>query len=170
MCGGRPHLLAVEQPTAFDLVGAKLHVGRVRAGFGLRVADRELDIRVEHHRQELLLELLVAMPNQGLPDDADALADLGCGVLREGLVQDVLVDALDLLPAVFLGPGHPEPALRGELLHERAAFRRVAELAEVLAVVIHDDGVVVLDEPGFDLVGEFLFFGGEIKIHGGTPR
>ena len=58
-----------------------------------------------------------------------------------------------------------EPALRGERLHEGAALGRVGELREILAVVVHYHGVVVLDEPGLDFVGEGLFFGREIEIH-----
>ena len=138
--------LSCQPPSTFSAL--QLHVRRVGARLGLAVADGELDLGVQDLRQELALQLLAAVADQRLADDAHALADLRGRVARQRLVQDVLVDALDLLAAVLLRPGHAEPALGGELLHEGAALGRVHELAEVLAGGIHHDGVVVLDQPG----------------------
>jgi hypothetical protein len=103
--------------------------------------------------------------DQCLADDADALADLGGGAASERLVQDELVDALDLLTSELLGPAHPEPTLGGELLHEGASLRCVAELREVLAREVHDHRVVVLIEPLLDLLGEGLLGFGKLEIH-----
>src|SRR6185436_10300965 len=110
--GRGPRLLAVEQPAAHAvlLVALRLepHRRRVRPGVGLAVADRELDLVAQDHRQELLLEEVVAVRDEGLADDTDALADLRTAPARERLVQQVLVDALTLGAAVLLRPGHPE--------------------------------------------------------------
>ena len=48
-------------------------------GLRLAVADRELDLGGDDLRQELLLQLLAAVADQRLADDADALADLRRG-------------------------------------------------------------------------------------------
>jgi hypothetical protein len=157
----------VQLPAAFDLLGLQLHVRGVAARVRLAVADRELDFGGEHQWQELAFQLLAAMADQGFPDDADALADLRRCVPRERLVEDVLVDAWDLLAAVLLRPRHPEPALRGELLHERAPLGRVRQLREVLPGRVHHDRVVVLDQPALDLIRKLLLFGREIEVHGG---
>jgi hypothetical protein len=84
---GGPDLLSVQLPAAGHLLGAQLHVGRVGAGLRLAVADGELDLRGDDLRQELALEPVVAVPDQGLADDADALADLRRAALGR-LVQD----------------------------------------------------------------------------------
>src|SRR5206468_6208414 len=104
--------------------------------------------------------------DQRLADDADALADLRRRVARERLVQDELVDAGDLLAAVLLRPRHSEPALRGELLHERASLLGVGELREVLARGIHHDRIVIVLKPLLDFVGKRLFLRREIEVHG----
>jgi hypothetical protein len=92
---GGPRLLAVEAPAvAVDLGGLQLHGGGVRAGVGLGVAHGELDLVAEDLGEELLLQLLAAVADDRLADDADALADLGTAPGGQGLVQQVLVDAL----------------------------------------------------------------------------
>ena len=108
---------------------------------------------------------VVTVSDQRLADDADALADLRRCVLAERFVENVLVDAFDLLTTEFLRPRHPEPSLCRKLLHEGTAFGGIGKLAEVLAVMVHDFVVMIIDQPRFDLVCEFLFFREEIKFH-----
>ena len=59
-------------------------------------ADRELDVVLEDHGQERLLQEVAALRDERLADDADALADLGAAPPGELLVEQVLVDALAL--------------------------------------------------------------------------
>src|SRR5690606_36660504 len=125
---------------------------------GLGVADGELDLVLEDHRQELLLQEVGGVSDERLADDADALADLRAATPRELLVEDVLVHALALGPAVLLRPGHPEPALAPDLLHEGPALRRVDDLGHVLAGDVEDLRIVVLVAEGPDLVAERLLF------------
>jgi len=75
--GGGPGLLAVEDPAPVVAGGLELHGGGVGAGIGLGVADGELDFVAQDLGQELGLEALVAVADDRLADDADALADLG---------------------------------------------------------------------------------------------
>ena len=96
-------------------VGLELHRRGVGAGVGLAVADRELDLVAQDLRQELLLQLLAAVAQDRLADDADALADLRAAPAGERLVEQVLVDAVAFLAALLLGPGDAEPALLAEL-------------------------------------------------------
>ena len=101
------------QPRHAVLLGAlglQPHRRRVGAGVRLAVADRELDLVAQDHRQELLLQEVVAVRDERLADDADALADLRAAPPGERLVEQVLVDALALGAAVLLRPGHAEPA------------------------------------------------------------
>src|SRR5690606_33063381 len=94
-----------------------------------------------------------------------ALADLRAAAPRERLVQDVLVDARLLLAAVLLGPGHPEPAARGELLHEGAPGGGVDDLRHVLARHVGHVGRRVLVEEALDLFGEGALLGAEGEVH-----
>ena len=96
---------------ALAALGLEPHRRGVGAGVGLAVADRELDLVAQDHREELLLEEVVAVRDERLADDADALADLRAAPSGERLVEQELVDALALRAAVLLGPGHAEPAL-----------------------------------------------------------
>jgi hypothetical protein len=73
-----------------------LHGGGVGAGVGLGVADGELDLVAQDLGEELLLQRLVAVADDRLADDADALADLGASSAGQPLVEEVLVDALAL--------------------------------------------------------------------------
>ena len=171
--GRRPRLLPVQQPAAHAVplgaLGLEPHRRGVGAGVRLAVADRELDLVAQDHRQELLLQEVVAVRDEGLADDADALADLRAAPPRERLVEQVLVDALALGAAVLLRPGHPEPAPRAELGHERPALRRVDDLGHVLPGEVEHVRVVVLVEEHLDLLGERLLLGGEVEVHGPYP-
>src|SRR5690606_22549408 len=130
--GRRPGLLAVEPPAVAVAGGPQLHRGGVGAGVGLRVADGELDLVAEDLGEELALELLGAVADERLADDADAFADLWRAPAGEGLVEQVLVDAVLLGPAVLLRPGHAQPALLADLGHEGPAGGGVADLGHVL--------------------------------------
>jgi hypothetical protein len=96
---------------------------------------------------------------EGLADDPDALADLGSSPCGQGLVQDVLVDALALLAPVLLRPGHAQPALLAELSHQGPALRGVDDLGHVLASGVEHVGVVVGVQERLDLDGEGLLVG-----------
>ena len=98
------------------------------------------------------------MGDHGLADDADTLADLWAATTGELLVEDVLVDALTLGAVVLLGPGHAEPALVADLLHERAPLRGVDDLRHVLAGDIEDLDVVVVVAEGDDFLLVRLLF------------
>ena len=145
-----PRLLAVEDPTrlavALAALGLEAHRRRVGSGVGLAVADRELHVVAQDLRQELLLQELARLLDQRLADDADALADLRAAARRERLVEEVLVHAFALGPAVLLGPGEPEPAPLADLAHEGPPLRRVDDLRHVLAGEVEDVGIVVLVE------------------------
>ena len=94
-----------------------------------------------------------------------------CGPPRrgQGLVQEVLVDAVALLAPVLLGPGDPEPALLAHLGHEGPALRGVDDLGHVLPGDVEDLGVVVVVEEALDLVDEGELLGRELEVHGRPP-
>jgi hypothetical protein len=169
-----PSLLTVEQPAAPAFVvdvglGPELHRRRVRAGVGLAVADGELDVVLEDHRQELLLEEVAAVGDERLADDADALADLRSAPAGQRFVEDELVDAFALGAAVLLGPSQPEPPVMAERLHERPPLGRVDDLGHVLAGHVEHIGVVVVVQEGLDLGLECLLLGREIEVHRRLP-
>ena len=88
-----PDLLTVEVPTAVDLVCTQLHVRCVGTGLWLAVANRELNVVYEDLGQELRLELIAAVSDQGLADDADSLANLWSAHVGECLVEQVFLNA-----------------------------------------------------------------------------
>src|SRR5439155_14725779 len=101
---GGPDLAAVELPAAVHLLRAQLHVRRVGAGLRLAVADRELDLAADDARQEVLLQLLVAVADDRLADDVDALARLRRAPARLRFGEDEVGDPARLLAAILLGP------------------------------------------------------------------
>ena len=104
-------------------------------------------------------------PDDRLADDPDALADLGAAPAGQGLVEEVLVDAVALLAPVLLGPGDPEPALVPHLGHEGPARRGVDDLGHVLPGDVEDLGVVVLVEEALDLGHEGELLRRELEVH-----
>ena len=106
------------------------------------------------------------MADDGLADDADALADLGSAPGGQRLVEQVLVDAVAVLAAVLLGPGDAEPALLAQLGHELAAQRGVDDLGHVLPGDVEDLGVVVVVEELLHVLDELELLGGELEVHG----
>ena len=150
---GRPGLLAVRarQPSP-SLGRLQLHRRCVGAGVRLGVSDCELHLVAEDLRQELLLQPVVPVADQGLADDADTLADLRAAAAGQSLVEEVLVEALAVLAAVLLRPGDPEPAPLAELGHELAALRGVDDLGHVLSGEVEDLRIVVLVEERLDLL------------------
>ncbi len=167
---GRPRLLPVEDPAPVVASGLELHGGGVGPGVGLRVADGELDLVAQDLGQELGLQPLVAVPDDRLADDADALADLRAAAAGELLVEQVLVDPLALRPPVLLGPGHAEPAPLPHRLHEGAPLGRVDDLGHVLPGHVEDLGVVVGVEEGLDLLHEGQLLRREFELHALPPR
>ena len=163
--GGREDLLAVENPAVALALRLQPHGGRVRSRVGLRIADSEFDIRVQDLRKEFLLQFFGGMGDQGLADDADTLADLRRSHRRQLFVEEVFVEPLTIAAAVFLGPGDAQPALLGELLHERAALGGVTDLRHVLARQIHHVDVTVRLEELAHLPQELSFFFGKFKVH-----
>jgi hypothetical protein len=73
------------------------------------------------------------------------------------------------LRRLLLGPRDAQPAAVADLLHERPAGRRVADLGHVLPGHVHDLGVVVVVEEALDLRQELLLFDGELEVHGARP-
>jgi hypothetical protein len=165
----RPDLLAVEPP-AFVLVvalGLELHRRGVAAGVGLAVPHGELDLGVHDLGQELLLQLVAAVPQDRLADDADALADLRRAASGERLVEQVLIDPVAVLAAPLLRPGDTEPATVGHLLHERATLGGVDDLRHVFPRRVGDVGHGgVLVEKGLDLREELALLRREVEVHG----
>jgi hypothetical protein len=86
----------------------------IQARVGLGVPDGELDLVAQDLRQELGLHALVAMPNDGLADDADALADLRTATTGQLFIEEVLVDAFALLTPALGRPGHTQPSLSSQ--------------------------------------------------------
>src|ERR1700733_13685831 len=111
---GGPGLLAVEHPAPVDLGRLELHGGGVRARVGLGIPDGELDLVAQDLRQELGLHALVAMSNDGLANDADALADLRTSTAGQLLIEEVLVDTFALFTPVLGRPGHTQPTLSSQ--------------------------------------------------------
>ena len=166
---GRPRLLAVEEPALdavlFALGGLQLHRRRVGASVGLGVADGELDVVLEDHRQELVFEKRRSVGDQRLADDADALADLRPTATGQRLVEQVLIDAFAFGAAVLLRPREAKPALVAELLHKRPTLRGIDDLGHVLPSDVEDVGIVMSVEERLDLITERQLFGCELEIH-----
>ena len=160
-----PRLLAVEDPAAVVPGGLELHGGGVGAGVGLGVADGELDLVAQDLGEELRLHPVVAVADDRLADDADALADLRAAAAGQPLVEQVLVDALTLGAAVLLGPGHAEPAPLAQRGHEGTPLRRVDDLRHVLPGQVEDFGIVVGIEKALDLLHEGQLLRRELELH-----
>jgi hypothetical protein len=146
-----------------------LHRRRVGPGVGLGVTDGELHFVAQDLGQELLFQFLAAVPDDRLAHDADPFADLGSAPAGQGLVQEVLVDAVALLAPVLLGPGDAQPPLLTQQGHERPSGRGVDDLGHVLPGDVEDLGVLVLVEEPLHLSHESELLGRELEIHSSDP-
>ena len=162
---GGPGLLTVEDPAPLGRSRLQPHGCRVRARLGFAVADSELHLVDENLGQKLLLEELGAMGDQGLANDADALADLGPAPGGQRLVQQVLVDPFSLLATVFGGPRNAQPPLVAQLPHQGPSLGGVDDLGHVLPGEVEHLSVVVGVKKRLDLGGEGPLLGGEVEVH-----
>ena len=105
------------------------------------------------------------MADDRLADDADALADLWAAAAGQLLVEEVLVDALPLGAAEFLGPGHAEVAPLAHRGHEGPTLGRIDDLRHVLPCHVEHLGVVVGIEKALDLLHESQLLRREFELH-----
>ena len=138
-----PDLGAVDEPAALGLGGLGLGGEQVRAGVGLAHADGEAHLALADARQHVGLDALAAVADDHRPalpvgDEVQAHRRVGHAEL---LGDDVALEEAPLAPAVFLGPGHADPALGADLA------------AELLAVGAVDAAAVWVEGAGLDLLG-----------------
>ena len=137
-----PDLGAVDQPAALGLGGLGLGGEQVGAGVGLAHADGEAHLALADARQDLVLDALAAVADDHRPalpvgDEVQPHRRVGDAEL---LGDDEALEEAPLVPAVFLGPGHADPALGADLA------------AELLAVGV--GAAVRIEGAGLDLLGE----------------
>src|SRR5690606_27952672 len=111
-----PDLLALDDPLAALEPRARLHVGEVGAGVGLRVALAPDRLAARDPGQEALLLLVAAERDQGgreqpLADVAEPARPAGARVL---LVPDHLLEQRRAAPARLARPAEPDPARLAE--------------------------------------------------------
>ena len=139
-----PDLGAVDEPAALGLGGPGLGREQVRARVRLAHADGEAHLALADARQHVGLDALAAVPEKHRPalpvgDEMQAHRRVGDAEL---LGDDVALEEALLAAAVFLGPGHADPALGADLA------------AELLAVGAIDAAGVCAEGAGLDLLGE----------------
>jgi hypothetical protein len=161
-----PHLLAVDDPLVADADGTRREAREVRAGTGLRVADREVHLTSEDLRQEVLLLLLGTEAADRRPNGSERQEGEGKARTLNLIGEDVLLDQRPALAAVLLRPADAEQAVRAHLLQRFAVLGAAA-----LAAALQLGGECVAHhgfEVGADLRLELLLLGGEIDLHGGA--
>ena len=140
-----PDLGAVDQPAAFRLRRLGLRGEQVGAGVRLAHADREAHLAAADARQDVHLHVLGRVFHQdraalAVGDEVQAHRRIGDAEL---LGHHVALEEAALVPAVFLRPGHADPALGADAPAEflACASRR-------------GPGRVRIERAGRDLVGE----------------
>src|SRR5208283_1651955 len=126
----RPDLAPIDQPAALGLGRAGRGGEHVRSRIGLAEPDTEAQLAAGDLRQDLLPDLLLAVTQQ----DRAALPIRGR--MRAGrrarrqhfLGYDIALEMRALVTAVFLRPGHADPALGAD---PAAEFARKRPLASV---------------------------------------
>ena len=134
----RPQLAAVDAKTAVDLHCARARPRKVGAGIRLAHADAERQVAACDPREEVILLLVGAIAQDvraalaiGGPMEAD-----GCAGGEHLLDQHVAFERGAFVAAVFLGPGHADPAALGHLAGERLVV--VAAVAKRGAVLVRN--------------------------------
>ena len=139
-----PDLGAVDEIAAVGLGRARLRGEQVGAGVRLAHADRKADLAAADARQDVHLDVFRGVFQQHRP--ALAVGDEEAPRRRVGdahlLGHHVTFEEGALLAAIFLRPGHAEPALGAD---PAGKFRRVG----VFAV-----GLVRIEGAGGDFLGE----------------
>src|ERR1700730_3062492 len=154
----RPDLAPVDQPPALGLGRPGRGGEHVRSRIGLAEADTKAQFAAGDPRQDLLSDFLLAVAQ----DDRAALP-VG-GRMRPGrrarrqhlLGHDIALEMRALVAAVFLGPGHPDPALGPDLAAE---FARKRPLAVARG---KGSGLSFLAQEGTDLLAQFLGLGRQL--------
>ena len=139
-----PDLGAVDQPAALGLGGLGAGGEQVGAGVGLAHADGEAHLALADARQDIVLDALAAVPDDhrpALPVGDEVQPHRGVGDAKL-LGDDVALQEAALVAAVFLGPGHADPALGADLA------------AELLAVGAVGAAAMRVEGAGLDLLGE----------------
>ena len=139
-----PDLGAGETPAAVHFGRLGLGGEQVGAGAGLAHADDEAQFAAADARQDVLLDVLGRVFEQNRPalpvgDEMQPHRRVGDA---EFLGHDVAFEEAALLPAVFLRPGHADPAFGADALAEGGIVR--------IAVA----GTVRIEGAGGDLLGQ----------------
>ena len=164
---GGPDLLAVDHVVVAVAHGAGLEGGEVAAGARLAVEGAPPLLGARDRRDVLSLLLLGAVEHERGSDPGDTHVPNGGAGVGHLLVVDELAHVRGAAAAVLLGPGHREPAARGELLLEahrvvvfflvrlEATTQRASEPLFLGGKLIGDELADLVAE-GFDvaLVGE----------------
>src|SRR5271170_8524202 len=150
-----PDLAPVNQPAAVGLGRAGRGGEHVGAGIRLAQTDAKAQFAGSNLRQDLLPDLLLAVAQ----DDRTALAvggRMGAGrrVRRQHLLgHHIAFELRALVPAVFLGPGHADPALGADFAAELARERALAVMRG------KGPGFLLMPQKGADLLAQFLGLG-----------
>src|SRR5690606_6549197 len=158
-----------DHPRAALEARARLHVGEVRAGVGLRVALAPDLLAAQDRRQEATLlgvapERDQRRPEQPLADVAEPAGPAGARVL---LVPDHLLQERQLAAAQRARPAEPDPARRAEVPLPRAPLLDEGVLVAGAAPVAQrrEGPRQVVGEPGAGLGAEGLVGVAEAKVH-----
>ncbi|MFK4511280.1 hypothetical protein ABIF81_006458 [Bradyrhizobium daqingense] len=137
-------MVPFDEIAAVSLGRARLRGEQVRAGVRLAHADGEADLTAADARQDVHLDVFRRVFQQHRP--ALAVGDEEAPRRRVGdahlLGHHIALEERAFLAAIFLRPGHAEPALGAD---PAGKFRRVG----VFAV-----GLVRIESAGGDLLGE----------------
>ena len=169
-----PDFGAVDLPAAVDL--GRLGLGGEQIGAGVRLAhaDDEAQFAAADARQDVLLDVLGRVFEQdraALPvgDEMQAHRRVGHA---EFLGDDVTLEKIALVAAVFFRPGHADPAFGADPLAEGAILR----VAMTRPVGNEGPGRHFLGDEGAHFLAQLLAFGRqtdlvevEIGAHGFLP-
>src|SRR5271156_6259854 len=128
MCAAGPDLAPIDQPTAVGLGRPGRGGEHVRPRIRLAQTDAEAQLAARDLRQDLLADLLLAVAQEdrsALPVGGRVRAGRRAGC-QHLLGHDIALEMRALVTAVFLGPGHADPALGPDLTAELARKRPLA--------------------------------------------
>src|SRR5215472_7778853 len=152
MCIAGPDLAPVDEPAAVGLCRARRGGEHVRARIRLAEADAEAQFPPRDLRQDLLFYLLLAVAQDHRPAlPVGGRVGAGRRPRRQHLFDDdVALEMRALVAAVFLGPGHADPALGADLAAEFARKRPLAAIRREGA------RLDLLAQKGANLFSQFL--------------
>ena len=157
-------LLSVNDEMVAPVLCGHLQAHQVWSGPGLRISQGEFDLAFCDGNQKFLFGLFIAMPHDTGAAQKGAGKKKGQAGIGQLVFQDVDGHFRQLQPPVLFGPWGCQPPVYGKLFKKLPGQRAPVDIFQVVGFRYQLRWGFLSDKLP-DIIGQFLFFSGKLKIH-----